>query len=74
MGAAFLKTFPLEGEGYAALATQSPRRSWMRGFPQTAEVALHRGYPHPASPKFAALIKASQPSPCTGEGLRGEAS
>jgi hypothetical protein len=71
---ALTQTFPLEGEGYAALATQSPRRSWMRGAAQRFAIALQPRYPHPASPKFAALIKASQPSPCTGEGSTGEGS
>ena len=70
-GAEATKPSPLEGEGYGALATQSPRRSWMRGAARTCAAALHPLHPHPASPKLAALAKASQPSPLKGEGSEG---
>lgn len=36
------KPSPLEGEGYAALASQMPRRSWMRGI-EPADIRT----PHP---------------------------
>lgn len=64
-----IKLSPLEGEGHQALATQSPRRSWMRGNMHRLAFALHPLHPHPASPKFASLIKAPQPSPFKGEGV-----
>ena len=71
MGVAVAKPSPLEGEGYEALATQSPRRSWMRGKTRGATLALHPLHPHPATPGFASLIKAPQPSPLKGEGYKG---
>lgn len=67
--AARAKPSPLEGEGYEALATQSPRCSWMRGKTRSQALALHLHHPHPASTRFALLTKSAQPSPFKGEGL-----
>ena len=54
---------PLRGEGYEALATKEPRRSWMRV--KALKAGRRRSCPHPP-----AASRRAPPSPLKGEGSK----